>query len=170
MTVNPQSMRTPFLNGGGEELGDTDAHPRIHANQTEDRGFPLTTVRVRPDRDLNPSGRSSTQSCKSNQPPPAPNIPDPARHVKLRLAPIFSHVSLPLVPSLPFRRHLSTMSCFQKLWSDNPNAPKIPPSLYHMEKAYFAGTLIGAVLYGTCNPLQPHTPAGPCSLCLFGLF
>lgn len=33
-------------------------------------------------------------------------------------------------------------------WSDNPNAPKIPYWLYVGEKAYFAGSLIGAILYG----------------------
>ena len=63
------------------------------------------------------------------------------------------------------------MSGFQgKPWSDNPNAPKIPPFLYHAEKTYFAGTLIGAILYGTCKLSLPHLPAGPCSLCLFDHF
>jgi len=33
-------------------------------------------------------------------------------------------------------------------WSDNPNAPKIPYWLYFGEKVYFAGSLIGAILYG----------------------
>lgn len=36
----------------------------------------------------------------------------------------------------------------QKPWSDNPNAPKIPYSLYVAEKADFAGILIGSILYG----------------------
>jgi len=36
----------------------------------------------------------------------------------------------------------------QKPWSDNPNAPKIPYSLYFQEKADFAGILIGSILYG----------------------
>ena len=40
-----------------------------------------------------------------------------------------------------------------KPWSDNPNAPKIPYSMYLEEKAYFAGTLIGSMLYGT-DPLR----------------
>jgi len=41
----------------------------------------------------------------------------------------------------------------QKPWSDNPNAPKIPYDLYFAEKAYLAGNLIAAVLYG-----MPKTP------------
>jgi len=36
-----------------------------------------------------------------------------------------------------------------KPWSDNPNAPKITYQLYLEEKAYFAGTFIGAMFYGT---------------------
>lgn len=34
-------------------------------------------------------------------------------------------------------------------WSDNPNAPRIPYLLYVDEKSYFAGFLVGAILYGT---------------------
>jgi len=53
------------------------------------------------------------------------------------------------------------MSGFQgKPWSDNPNAPKIPPFLYHAEKAYFAGTPTGAILYGTCEA-HPHPTRQP---------
>ena len=37
----------------------------------------------------------------------------------------------------------------EQSWSDNPNAPKIPPLLYIWEKAYFAGALLGTILYGT---------------------
>lgn len=33
-------------------------------------------------------------------------------------------------------------------WSNNPNAPQIPYSLYFAEKANFAGILIGAIFYG----------------------
>ena len=63
------------------------------------------------------------------------------------------------------------MSGFQgKPWSDNPNAPKIPLYLYHAEKAYLVGTLIGTILYGMCKLPPPQTPAGPCSLCSLGLF
>ena len=35
-----------------------------------------------------------------------------------------------------------------KSWSDSPNAPQIPYSLYFAEKANFAGILIGAIFYG----------------------
>ena len=37
----------------------------------------------------------------------------------------------------------------ERPWSDNPNAPKIPYNLYFDEKAYFAGTFVGSILYGT---------------------
>jgi len=40
-------------------------------------------------------------------------------------------------------------------WSDNPNAPKIPYYMYTREKAYFAGILIAAILYGICNTPLP---------------
>jgi hypothetical protein len=33
-------------------------------------------------------------------------------------------------------------------WSDNPNAPLIPGWLYPWEKTYFAGIVIGTILYG----------------------
>lgn len=35
-----------------------------------------------------------------------------------------------------------------ELWSYNPNAPRIPYTLYFAEKANFAGILIGAISYG----------------------
>ena len=35
-----------------------------------------------------------------------------------------------------------------KPWSDNPNAPKVPYWVYFGEKSYFAGVIIGAILYG----------------------
>lgn len=35
-----------------------------------------------------------------------------------------------------------------KPWSNNPNAPKLTYPMYLEEKAYFAGTLIGSMLYG----------------------
>ena len=38
-----------------------------------------------------------------------------------------------------------------RLWSDSPNAPQIPFWLYHLEKDYFAGMLVGAVAYGVLN-------------------
>ena len=42
-------------------------------------------------------------------------------------------------------------------WSNDPNAPKIPYALYIDEKAAFAGTFIGSILYGTPKtPLPPH--------------
>ena len=34
-------------------------------------------------------------------------------------------------------------------WSNNPNAPQIPESLYFAEKTNFAGILIAGILYGT---------------------
>ena len=46
-----------------------------------------------------------------------------------------------------------------RLWSDNPNAPKIPYYLYVDEKATFAGTLIGSILYGTYKTLPPPHPS-----------
>jgi len=41
-------------------------------------------------------------------------------------------------------------------WSNNPNAPKIPYSLYLEEKADFAGMLIASVLYGTYDIFHAH--------------
>jgi len=41
-------------------------------------------------------------------------------------------------------------------WSNNPNAPKIPYSLYLEEKADFAGMLIASVLYGTHKFSHAH--------------
>lgn len=37
----------------------------------------------------------------------------------------------------------------RKPWNNNPNTPQIPYVLYFVEKAYFAGVLIGAIGYGT---------------------
>ena len=78
---------------------------------------------------------------------------------------ITCHVPPPLAPSLPSSSVLSpaeiflalpTMSEFQgKPWSDNPNAPKISPFLYHAEKANLAGTIIGSILYGACDAPHP---------------
>ena len=39
----------------------------------------------------------------------------------------------------------------EKTWSNDPNAPKLPPSFYLGEKANFAGSIIGAILYGTSD-------------------
>lgn len=50
-------------------------------------------------------------------------------------------------------------------WSDNPNAPRIPPDLHHLEKAHFAGDLICAVLYGTSTYMSVY-PCLPSALCL----
>ena len=36
----------------------------------------------------------------------------------------------------------------EQWWSDDPNAPKITHVLYFREKATFAGSLIGSILYG----------------------
>ena len=46
----------------------------------------------------------------------------------------------------------------QNPWSNNPNAPKIPRALYLEEKATFAGTLIGSILYGAPKTLPPTSP------------
>ena len=46
-----------------------------------------------------------------------------------------------------------------RVWSNNPNAPKIPYFLYLGEKATFAGTLIGSVLYGTRRTPPPTHPS-----------
>jgi hypothetical protein len=48
-------------------------------------------------------------------------------------------------------------------WSNNPNAPQIPYSLYFAEKANFAGLLIGAIFYG----MRTYTPTYAYSLFLF---
>jgi len=37
----------------------------------------------------------------------------------------------------------------EQSWSDDPNAPKISPTVYFEEKASFAGILIASMLYGT---------------------
>ena len=55
-------------------------------------------------------------------------------------------------------RHMSDSS--ETSWSNDPNAPKIPPSLHLAEKETFAGALIGAISYGTLIhiPAHPHSP------------
>ena len=63
-------------------------------------------------------------------------------------------------PRRPFVANAPVMSnSATTLWSDNPNAPKIPCVLYLGEKAYFAGFLIGAIFYGT----QTYTSVYPSS-------
>ena len=49
----------------------------------------------------------------------------------------------------------------QTPWSDYPNAPKISHHLYIQEKVYFAGVVIGPILYGACKkiPPDPYLPA-----------
>jgi len=47
----------------------------------------------------------------------------------------------------------------QNPWSDNPNAPKISHRVYVQEKAYFAGALIAAILYGMWEDTTTHAPA-----------
>lgn len=47
----------------------------------------------------------------------------------------------------------------QRPWSNSPNAPKIPYDLYFREKAYFSGTFIGAMLYGTPKVPPPIHPS-----------
>ena len=46
----------------------------------------------------------------------------------------------------------------QTPWSNNPFAPQIPYSVYFAEKANFAGSLIGAIFYGTLayTPVNVH--------------
>jgi len=44
----------------------------------------------------------------------------------------------------------------ERPWSNNPNAPKVPHDFYLEEKAYFAGVLIAAILYGT-RKIPPQT-------------
>ena len=54
------------------------------------------------------------------------------------------------------------MSSFQQEpWSSGPNAPKISHRVYREEKAYFAGVLIAAILYGMCET-RPPTPPSTC--------
>jgi len=49
------------------------------------------------------------------------------------------------------------MSDFQEQpWSNNPNAPDIPYRAYILEKGYFAGVLIGSILYGTHKRSPPR--------------
>ena len=57
----------------------------------------------------------------------------------------------------------------EKLWSDNPNAPKIPYNLYFQEKVTFAGDFVGPTLYGTSKGLPTCMSTYPYSLRLFGL-
>ena len=47
----------------------------------------------------------------------------------------------------------------EQSWSDNPNAPMISYHVYVAEKGYFAGFLIGSILYGTRE--DPYLPAYP---------
>lgn len=50
-------------------------------------------------------------------------------------------------------------------WSEDPNAPQIPPFLYLAEKEIFTGLLIGTALYG----MLPHASVYLYSLCPFAL-
>ena len=46
-----------------------------------------------------------------------------------------------------------------KPWSDNPNAPKIPYSLYFQEKVTFARDFVGPILWYAqlaCQPTHTH--------------
>ena len=55
----------------------------------------------------------------------------------------------------------------EKPWSNNPNTPKIPRSLYQYEKANFAGILICSILYGKHKtPLPAHPSIHAHSICL----
>ena len=57
----------------------------------------------------------------------------------------------------------------EKLWSDNPNTPKIPYNQYFQEKVTFAGDFVGPILYGTRKGLPTRMSTYPYSLRLFGL-
>ena len=57
----------------------------------------------------------------------------------------------------------------QKPWSNNPNAPRIPLSVYHGEKAIFAGLFIGAMLYGTPNHSLVESPICPDHSAVLGI-
>ena len=57
-------------------------------------------------------------------------------------------------------------------WSSNPNAPQVSYHVYVAEKAYLAGFLIGAILYGSfkkpplaCPPIHAHCV---CSVFILG--
>lgn len=51
----------------------------------------------------------------------------------------------------------------EKSWSDSPNAPQVPYSLYLTEKEAFAGQLLGAMFYGA----QTYASVYMCSPCPF---
>ena len=53
----------------------------------------------------------------------------------------------------------------EESWSEDPNAPQIPPGLYLAEKEAFAGLLIGTVFYGTPSRASAYA----CSPCLLGI-
>ena len=59
----------------------------------------------------------------------------------------------------------------EQWWPDNPNAPKITHILYLQEKATYAGSIIGSILYGMRGFLAAylHVRLSP-SLGLFGSF
>ena len=61
--------------------------------------------------------------------------------------------------SKSFFVHIWIMSDSQEPWSSNPNAPNIPYSSYFPEKANFAGTFVGLILYGTSE--TPHLDVRP---------
>ena len=54
---------------------------------------------------------------------------------------------------------MSESDSSEKPWSNNPNAPQIPYSLYLAEKSNFAGNLIGAILYGTPTHIPVYLPS-----------
>ena len=59
----------------------------------------------------------------------------------------------------------------EQWWPDNPNAPKITHILYFQEKATYAGSVIGSILYGTRGLLVAYLHARLSrSLGLFGSF
>ena len=57
--------------------------------------------------------------------------------------------------------YVRTMSdSSEESWSDNPNAPQIPPWLHTFEKVFFASYAVGEILYGmpTCVSFHLHLP------------
>ena len=47
--------------------------------------------------------------------------------------------------------------------TNNSNAPKIPNHLYYEEKTYFAGIIVGSILYGTLKASQSAHPLSFCA-------
>ena len=84
-----------------------------------------------------------------------------ASYCRVPRHPCLSQTVLP--PRAFLALYVRAMSDSSELpWSDNPNAPQIPPSLHVSEQLNFIGDFIAAIFYGTVTHIVPAYPCLPC--------